>query len=232
MSRTPDWLDPYRREVERWNASINLVSRQDTSARVDRLIGQCLDAVEQLVAAPAPLGFVPGGEFGYFDLGSGGGLPGVAWHGHLARAGGRPRTWLVEPREKRGWFLARVAREQSPEPAVLHGLWGEVATGAPLALPRILISLKALHLDDEAVLDGLRPCLAGSPVEVTIARFYPHDLTWDAELATRLTIAAPGVVRPLGDLVATASAAGVLPPARPDPEAASLVVSRYHIQPA
>ena len=235
MSTIPDWLDDYRREVERWNASINLISRRGSAAQLDRLITQCLDALDQLLEAPAPLGFAPGAKDGssecaYFDLGSGGGLPGIVWHGRLVRGGSRVRSWLVEPREKRAWFLSRTARLMSPQPAVLHGLWGEVASCETLMVPQILISLKALRLDDNEVLAGLRPFLAESAAEVTIARFYPPDHIWSAELAATLAVAEPGESRKLDGLVATALAAGVLPPAEAVADAASLVISKYMVE--
>jgi len=42
----------YRQELLRWNSSINLVSRQDTEARVDALLVQCWDACQLLLEAP------------------------------------------------------------------------------------------------------------------------------------------------------------------------------------
>jgi hypothetical protein len=227
----PSWLHDYAREVARWNASINLISRQDTGKRLALLVGQCLDAARQLTSAPAPLGFAPEGACAYFDLGSGAGLPGVVWHGHLVRQGCRATTWLVEPRDKRAWFLGRVARQAPQEIHVLQGLWGDVATPEPLVASHILVSLKALHLVDAAVLEGLGRCGLAAPAALTIARFYPHDQVWEPALAARLGIPAAGEVLPSPAGPATALAAGVLGPERPDPEAASLVVSRYRIDP-
>lgn len=229
MSKVPSWLKEYVQEVERWNASINLVSRQGTSARVDLLVGQCLDAVEALLAAPAPLGFDPGEECAYLDLGSGAGLPGFVWHESLVRRGVRVASWLVEPRDKRAWFLDRMARRSTPEVLVLQGLWGEMAPQEPLSAPRILLSLKALHLDDTVVLDGLAHCGIAGSADVTIARFYPHDQAWDSALVEKLVVLPVGETRSTPAGTATALAAGVLPPVDGDSTSASLVVSRYRM---
>ena len=102
----------YRSEVLRWNESINLVSRRDTEAQLDGLLAQCDDALAAWRRAAKPLGLAADGrDVLYLDLGSGGGLPAVVWHERLVAAAGRLRTVLVEPREKRAWFLERVARQ-------------------------------------------------------------------------------------------------------------------------
>jgi hypothetical protein len=224
-----DGLDGYRDEVLRWNASINLVSRRDTARRLDALIRQCRDAAAALATAGPPLGLDPAGDLLYLDVGAGGGLPGVAWHDRFVATDRRVATWFVEPREKRAWFLTRVARELPPTCAVLRGAWGEVAPPVPDRAPRVLVSLKALHLDDEEVLAGLAPFVA-PPAELVIARFHPPDQVWTADLAHSLAIPEPGTCRSWGGGTATARAAGLLSPATSDPEAASLVISRYGLE--
>lgn len=217
----PDWLVRYRDEVLRWNASINLVSRRDTVARLDALLAQCDDAGRRLLSAH-PLA----APVLYLDLGAGGGLPGVPWHGLLHAAGLGPASWLVEPREKRAWFLERVARALPPGCGVLQGAWGDVAPPAPVRAASILLSLKALRLDDGQVLAGLAPFAEG-PARVTIARFHPHDQRWSQALAAGLAIPAPGEEHPSAP-GAVLLAAGLLPAV--GPEGASLVVSRYDLR--
>jgi hypothetical protein len=178
-------LREYRNQVLRWNRQISLVSRQDPEATLDRLVIQCRDGFALLAGEVALESGVA-----YYDLGSGGGLPGVIWHLLLVERGLDPRTCLVEPREKRAWFLDRLRSVPGmPGFRVAEGRWGETeiaGTGAT----QILISLKALKLTDPVVVEGL-------PAEtrrrsLIIARYYPPGEPWTPELATDLQISEPG----------------------------------------
>ncbi len=221
-------LAAYRTEVLRWNTQINLVSRRDTEAQLDALILQCDNALAALQAASAALS---AGPLLYCDLGSGGGLPGVVWHARLAAAGRLAATWLVEPRDKRAWFLQRVARQlPKPELQAACARWGDVEADGLGGAESALVSLKALRLSDPEVLAGLETLhgAATPPRQVVIARFHPGDAVLTPSLADELRIVPPG--RTVGPWVATG--ARVVPvPAGPYP-AAALVVSSYGPAPA
>ncbi len=223
-------LADYRREVLRWNAQINLVSRRGTAARIDALMTQCDDALVALLNAPEPLGAVVAGRrVLYLDLGSGAGLPGVFWRERLVALAGELATWLVEPREKRAWFLERCARlEGEPSFGVLCGLWGEVEDVPHFNSETVVISLKALHLSDSEVLAGLPLFLDPPTKDVVIARFYPPEQVWSAEIAGSLEIPDAGTRSAVGAHKAEAVGAGVV---RGDGGGASLVVSRYTLTP-
>jgi hypothetical protein len=229
-------LGRYQLEVLRWNRQINLVSRQGTQALVAELIGQCRSAwvrLEASVLADWP----HGGPVWYFDLGSGGGLPGFVWHLQLACRCPVSRTWLVEPRAKRAWFLERLNQLVPAHPLrVWAAPWGQTpSVEGPTAPGHILISLKALHLNDVAVLDGLAAALAGPLAGVSsewgavlvIARFYPPDQRLNRRLVADLGISAVPVV--CGDLTCQPTGHRVLAPSRQETSGAALVVSTYRV---
>jgi len=217
-------LAAYRTEVLRWNSQINLVSRQDTEPRLDALIRQCEVALAALVDAEPDL-LRP--SLLYCDLGSGGGLPGVIWHLRLREELASLTTWLVEPREKRAWFLHRVARHCGAAPyAVAAARWGAVTAPTPETAAAALISLKALRLTDPEVLGGLAALRGGDatgPARIVIARFHPGGTAWTAELGDALGVPGPG--RRIGPW--TADGAGVVTLPEGDYPPAALVVSRY-----
>jgi len=225
----------YQQELVRWNRQINLVSRKGTLSLVATLIRQCRDAFsvlreDELADSKTDM------PFWYFDLGSGGGLPGYVWHHELSLSFGRLRTWLVEPREKRAWFLGRLNRIAPESPiCVLEGLWGETAVQvAELDNPgTILVSLKALRLSDEDVLSGLAAVVGPlGPLGgclVVIARFYPPGQNWDEALWAELSPLS-GAAQ-LGGVDFVPAGQVVLAPKKENPSAASLVISRYKIRP-
>jgi hypothetical protein len=236
-------LDVYRKQVLHWNRRINLVSRQDTAARLDTLIRQCRNSWDGLVAA-AGVDLRGARQLWYFDLGSGGGLPGVVWQAQMAAAELPVQTLLVEPRDKRAWFLERVARETyagSSGPAgpmqVAANRWGEIESGVCegfLAGPHpshILISLKALRLSDKQVLAGLAPFLAkGSQGDISllIVRFHPPDQEWTGDLAADLGIPEAGHNQAVSSLQFHSQGGGVLAPSTLP--GAGLVLSEYRIK--
>ena len=225
--RRPDpaaMIEAYRAEVLRWNRQINLVSRQDTAARLDGLIRQCDRAFAAVLAAHPDLGRSP---VLYADLGSGGGLPGFVWHRQLLGVAPAVQSWLVEPREKRAWFLQRVARFADPQPyGVLCGRWGEVVAASVLPAETALVSLKALRLTDPEVLEGLAALRAGAvpqPRRVVIVRFHPADEAWTPELAAALATApADSALGPW-----RGAGASILVPPTPDCPPVGLVLSVY-----
>ena len=224
-----DMMAAYRTELLRWNSSINLVSRQDTESRVDALLRQCRDACSLLLEAAEPLNIGTVGDLLYLDVGSGAGLPGYVWNLVLAQSGHDPATWLIEPRDKRAWFLRRIARRGDLTIRVLQGRWGEVFPPEPLAPDRVLVSFKALRMSDPEVLAGLKSFCCGPETELTIARFCPHDQAWDEDLQERLEIPAAGTTHPWTRGEATALSGGVLVPGNPGADTAGLIISRYRL---
>ncbi len=247
MSGIPKKIDrmlgEYRKDVLRWNNQINLVSRKGTANRLDGLIQQCRGGWDRLVD-PDVSDLGEATRIWYFDLGSGAGLPGIVWHIQMAAADLSVRTLLVEPREKRAWFLERVAHLAGGEsPWVAASRWGDAGIDGlddefPESHPsHILISLKALHLPDSAVLDGLTPFLEvaegtntspGGEISLLIARFYPPDQIWSEELAGELDILQKGQYRAASTHQFQSEGGSVLRPATLP--GASLVLSRYKIQ--
>jgi hypothetical protein len=231
-------LEGYRKLVLRWNSQINLISRKNSANRLGTLVGQCRAAWDLLVAENSS-GLAAASSLWYFDLGSGAGLPGVVWHIEMVAAGLPVRTLLVEPREKRGWFLKRVAHLAGHDPMlVAASRWGEVpeeirAAAAGEAHPsHILISLKALHLPDSVVLAGLTPFLSSRQerdIDLTIARFYPPEQKWTPGLAKDLDIPLAGQDREVETMIFQVKGGRVLPSATP--REASLVISEYLIPP-
>lgn len=229
-------LEQYQQQVLRWNQQINLVSRQDSADTLEDLVCQCREAWDGLMEAE---NLESTGPLWYFDLGSGGGLPGFVWHAQAEFAGLSIRTCLVEPREKRAWFLNRLNSLLVENPvSVMAGRWGEIDHFTPETTettPSVaLVSLKALHLTDSAILEGLSPVLADSgavdPVKILIARFYPPEQAWTVVLAEDLGIPAEGEAHTFGDLTFEGRGGSILPPEAP--EGASLVISRYLTHPA
>lgn len=219
----------YRAEVLRWNRRINLISRQQPAGRLDALLDQCDRAFAALLGTHPEL---CRGPILYCDLGAGAGLPGFVWHERLIRLAAGTESWLVEPRDKRAWFLERVARLGGP-PAygVLCGRWGEVAVAPGAPRDTALVSLKALRLKDPEILAGLAALRQGSeslPGRVVIARFHPPDEVWSPDLAAALGWAGAGGATGTwrGD------SAAILPVMGPEGADATLVVCEYVRKPA
>ena len=195
-------LDLYRSKVLRWNKQINLIGRSDPEATLDNLITHCRAALDALIVQRQEFFNTPQ-TFLYCDIGSGAGLPGVVWHTMLTDAGHRPRSFLIERRNKRAWFLERVTGQLGLiDLAVIAKRWGDAhlpSRHASEAWPPedILLSIKALRISDAEVLGGLeRSFSAAASAEwqrrgvrrVTVARFLPSgtrdDPTTLAELGT------------------------------------------------
>jgi hypothetical protein len=219
----------FQREIVRWNRQINLVSRQDTLALVAALIVQCRQAWSML--AEAEIGsWRDDDPVWYFDLGSGGGLPGFVWHQLMADRFTDLHTWLVEPREKRAWFLERLNQITPKRPVeVWSARWSETPAAGVGDAAKILISLKALHLSDMEVLAGLVHAAGGAArlagAEIVIVRFYPPNVQDIRELGDDLAFAKEsvwvhgGMFSPL--------AQQILSPPAGQSNAAALVLSSY-----
>jgi len=180
-------LREFRAQVLRWNRQISLVSRKDTAATLDRLLVQCREGLDIFLAAD-PCGLTTAANREYFDLGSGGGLPGIVWHVLLNERGVAAHSVLVEPREKRAWFLERLrGLAGMPDFGVSADRWGDHVVGpAPGPETVTLISLKALKLTDPEVLAALPE--QGGRSGLVIARYCPPGEALTAELASELEI--------------------------------------------
>ena len=229
-------MGQFQQEVIRWNRQINLVSRKGTLARVADLIGQCRDAWMELNSAEFA-SWDAADSVWYFDLGSGGGLPGYVWHQLLSARFDNLKTWLVEPREKRAWFLERLNKITPERPLqVWNARWCETpAVGdlgqSDMAPAKVLISMKALKLSDPVVLAGLEAALGEATLPaggvVAIARFYPPDQKWTSGLAEELEIATGALV--VGGVTYQPVRQEVVSPKSKRPMAASLVLSTYEV---
>lgn len=165
-----------RREIMRWNQQISLVSRAHPRKTVDSLVVQCRRAWTLVDGHLDGRGW--SGARCWIDIGSGAGLPGLVWAAEDA-VGGRPAPFfLVEPRQKRAWFLNRAARAMGLSGVeVVESRWGE--QGEPLAVggaTGAVLSFKALRMGDREVLEGLSVDRGLDHLErVAIVRFLGVD---------------------------------------------------------
>ncbi|MBU8869744.1 MAG: class I SAM-dependent methyltransferase [Gemmatimonadales bacterium] len=256
-TRLPGVIGEFKSQLLRWNPQINLISRQATDQIVDRLIIQGQAGIEAVVRHLRTWGEFQEGNtsrsLNYFDLGSGGGIPGIIWHCMLSEWGFSPYTYLVEPREKRAWFLERLVAIQGMEPfRVLCQRWGDdfndnespcMETGPTKKAVKevcgdiggnILISLKALRLSDKQILAGLSR--AGFDIDqefnwegrrLLIARYYPPGQGLDPELLDKLGITDPEGVLAVGGLAGRANGSWVDQLYGDTGPCASLVFSEY-----
>jgi 16S rRNA G527 N7-methylase RsmG len=166
-------LKLHREETLRWNKQFSLISRIDPEKEIDALLTESVSAFEEIQPMLTnALGEADIRQIYYYDIGSGGGFPGLEWSCLLQSHDwpGTPsiKTVVVEPRSKRAWFLDRVARLAGDSAmAVIESRWEDVP---PLReLPGhsiVLVSLKAIKLADEKI----KP--AGSPgPRVLVCRF-------------------------------------------------------------
>lgn len=193
-----DYYHAFRDQVLVWNRSMNLVSRRDPERICDGLVEQCRGAFTLVERWLGERDLIPDdGNLLYVDVGSGGGFPGVIWSRSWLDAGYRPRSFLVEPREKRAWFLGRLQDEIGNGAfRVSRHRWGDPGLSLEEGgLPGlVVISLKALLLNDFTVIDGLRALLNGNPgfagglVPLVIVRFQPPDQVLDQKLEESLAL--------------------------------------------
>ncbi|HOX26820.1 MAG TPA: class I SAM-dependent methyltransferase [Candidatus Krumholzibacteria bacterium] len=170
-------LDLLAREIRRWNQQTNLITRVDTDQQISRIMRQCRDGWALARQALAEEPWFAGSR--HIDLGSGAGLPGLVWAA-LRQADGHPgESWLVEPREKRAWFLRRAIRAMGLLRAfVLAARWGDAALASERAGgPGVVVSLKALRLDDSQVIRGLAAAIPDFAAihELAIIRFLDSE---------------------------------------------------------
>ncbi len=231
------FLGAYMREILRWNASMNLISRKDTENVCFNLISQCRDAFQLFWSwYLSEYGEPGGGPALYADLGSGAGLPGVIWNQLFFGMGLRPETVLVEPREKRAWFLRRVSRIEGSRPfGVLCGRWGGDSSpgGVGAVAETAVLSLKALHLKEVSVFEGLENTLsldagpAAGLHRVVVVRFYPGDQELNSSLKSALGCPSLGDRLDIGRVPLIFDGCHIIGPTL-GLLPASLVVTRYH----
>lgn len=196
-------LNIYVGELLRWNARTNLVSRDDPRRQVSLLLAQCAAAWEALetglpALSPAAAEDLARGSFGYVDIGSGGGFPGLPWL--LAGMRRLPAvSCLVEPRARRAWFLERVvALTGLANTTVLTSRWGEGELPPPPGAPPAtwILSLMALRLADSEVVAGWRHSVAAesgvAPPRLVIARIRPATPAGPVPPELRAELGLPG----------------------------------------
>ncbi len=218
-------LVAYRDELLRWNRQISLVSRRQPEAVADGLIRQCVGAFDRWWVASGSALVGPGARLRVFDLGSGGGLPAFVWLVLLREKGVAVTATLVEPREKRAWFLERLGRlPGAPAYDVVPARWGEAAVATVAGDSAILFTLKALRLSESAILGGLAVAAGagGAPVGtgIDIVRFQPTEGVTTAGLAAALEAPPVGAAHGAGFWRFEARGAQLLQPAAQDPDVA------------
>lgn len=167
-------LDEFRQAVLRWNRSFSLVSRQDPEGQTDRLLRECLLAADLIRPVLAEL---PGiSSYLYADLGTGGGFPGLLWaHALGDDSGPGPRlleAHLVEPRDKRAWFLGQTAQAMGlAEVSVHQKRWGQGGALSETDAELLILSMKALHLPDPDLLEAVRRVFPGLHGPFWVVRF-------------------------------------------------------------
>lgn len=232
---TTQVLGTYRAELLRWNRQINLVSRRDSEAVAEGLIRQCVGAFDRWWEASGAELVGPTATLRMFDLGSGGGLPAFVWLELLKERGVKARATLVEPREKRAWFLEHIGRlPGAPGYDVLTARWGEAAVAAITDETAILFTLKALRLSESAILGGLAVAAGAPPpspgVGIDIVRFQPTTGVTAAGLAASLETPPAGARHGAGFWNFESRGSRLLVPAAATPDAAhgaGLFVSRH-----
>jgi hypothetical protein len=142
----------------------------------------------------------------YVDIGSGAGFPGIVWHVWLHRRLERQikakhissKTTLVEPRQKRAWFLHRVKRlldlkdlriwekrweDCNREGQSSHRSWEKTLW---------LFSLRALKMSDETVIASWQEASGlsslGASDRLLICRFRPAGSTIELSLQEELCL--------------------------------------------
>jgi len=216
-----DIWERYHREIRRWNRQINLVSRFRGEANLGILTRDCWDAAENLPRLLSGFSYPARSDlFGestgtlplrvpavvYIDIGSGAGFPGVVWHLWLqrklaAQASERPnplQTVLVEPRQKRAWFLHRVVRLlELGSVMVWEGRWEEHrqewdSWSSQASGTLWLFSLRALNMPDASVISGWRKASGrtrlGSDDRLVICRFRPSGSVPPEDQKKELTL--------------------------------------------
>ncbi len=141
-------LRSYADLVEKWNPSINLVSRQSL-----------LNLGERHFRDSAQLYAIPDVAVNrWVDLGSGGGFPGIVIAILATETKGRPEVILVEADGRKAAFLREVARILSLNARVIHSriedvkpLGADVISARALAPLSQLCAFSAVHMRPDGI---------------------------------------------------------------------------------
>ncbi|MBT3316663.1 hypothetical protein HN388_01650 [bacterium] len=183
MSNSID-LTAFENEVRRWNKQFSLISRQNSELMLQQLICESLDSYAAFInwSQINSLKLEIFKRINYFDLGSGAGFPGIIWQSLFERDfGNKINGYLVEPREKRAWFLERCSRLQGhTELQVINERWKkQLLTNTPESIN--IISIKALLLTDAEIIKELP-----DQSQVLICRFHNPQTAQDDCLREKL----------------------------------------------
>jgi 16S rRNA (guanine527-N7)-methyltransferase len=129
------YLEVYKRELLRWNESINLIG-PEAKANLDDHIAEALAAAEIMR---------PHGEI--LDVGSGGGLPAIP----MAIASPTGRFHMVEADRKKWAFLKHIVRECELNAVVYGDRLADAVTRFPLDLRFSLVTSRAVGKPEEWV---------------------------------------------------------------------------------
>ena len=154
-------LELYAALLQKWNPSINLVSRASLGDLWSRHI---LDSVQIFEMAGHPVGH-------WVDLGSGGGFPGLVMAIMAKEAGSPTQVTLVESDTRKCTFLRTVIRETGVQAEVINDRIENVAPlAADVLSARALSNLTTLlaYADRHLKPDGIA--------------IFPKGETWRKEL--------------------------------------------------
>ncbi len=198
-------LTAYAREVLRWNRAVNLVSRAKAGEHVARLLDLCISGfyvLDTIVAEAWTRWAEASGTVAYADIGSGAGLPGIPWRILVEeRTPAPPVGWLVEPRTRRAWFLARQIQILGLRNCrVQGGRWGDVRLEEEnYAQPRPwVVSLMMLAMGDPEVIAGWNSALprtAAARPGLTIVRLRGSLDKGETESGIARALSLPGPAR-------------------------------------
>ncbi|MCP4144544.1 MAG: hypothetical protein GY752_04575 [bacterium] len=153
MSNSID-VTAFENEVRRWNKQFSLISRQNSEVMLQQLICESLDSYAAFMnwVEINSLKLDSFKQINYYDIGSGAGFPGILWQSLFERDfGSIINGHLVEPREKRAWFLERCSRMQGhTKLRVVNDRWKKQPLMDTCSQSKSIniISIKALFLTD------------------------------------------------------------------------------------
>jgi len=182
-------ITAFENEVRRWNKQFSLISRQNSESMLQHLIRESLESYSALIewSERSSINLKSFKQVNYFDIGSGAGFPGIIWQSLFERDfGDKIYGHLIEPREKRAWFLERCSRMQGQTKLqIINERWNKQhLTNKGLQSEAInVISIKALFLTDTEILKELP-----DRSSVLICRFHNPQTALDGRLKEKLKL--------------------------------------------
>jgi len=182
-------ITAFENEVRRWNKQFSLISRQNSEPMLQQLICESLESYSTFIewAESSNINLNSFKLVNYFDIGSGAGFPGIIWQSLFERDfGSKICGRLIEPREKRAWFLERCSRMQGHSKLrVVNERWNKryLSDSNLLAESINIVSIKALFLTDAEILKelpGLTPTI--------VCRFHNPQTPLDSHLIKKLEL--------------------------------------------